>query len=282
MQLEGVFITWQRHRGPIPCGLAAGSGFTAFEIICKSDAIDIYGISLGGMFLGSIIEVKNVSKIYGKTVALNQIDLNLELGSIIGLLGPNGSGKTTLLKLLLHIIRPNEGSMKINGENIVYETRKYISYMPDREFLYDTMTVNDAINYYIDMFDDFDKESADYLCEKLDLERDQEISKLSKGNKEKANLMLTLSRITKIYLLDEPLGSLDPLIKHQMLQVIQERKSEDNLILIATHLIKDTEEILDKVIFLKKGNIELIKDMKEIKQEMKTLDEYYLEVFANA
>lgn len=231
--------------------------------------------------MGSIIEISNVSKVYGKTVALNQVDLRLELGSIFGLLGPNGSGKTTLLKLLLHIIRPNEGGMKINGEEITYETRRYISYMPDREYLYDTMTVDDAIKYYMEMFDDFDQATAESLCAQLELERDRRITKLSKGNKEKASLMLTLARNTSIYLLDEPLGSLDPLIKHQMLEVIKGRKSDKNLILIATHLIKDTEDILDKVIFLKKGNIAMMKDMAEIRGEGRTLDEYYLEVFTN-
>ena len=228
-----------------------------------------------------MINFTSVTKTYGKVRALNDVTLKVEPGSIIGLLGPNGSGKTTMLKLMLHIIRAKEGTITIEGEPISYETRSYISYMPDREFLYDTMSVQDAIHYYSDMFKDFDYNKAIDLCNKLSLNTADFISKLSKGNKEKVVLMLTLARQTKIYLLDEPLGSLDPVIKHEMLSVIKASKRPDATIIIATHLIKDTEEILDDVIFLKQGKVEVQESVSKIVKEHKSLENYYLEVFTN-
>ena len=227
----------------------------------------------------NLIELKNVTKTYGKKVALHSVDLVVPKGKIIGLLGPNGSGKTTLIKTIMRIIREQGGSITVCGNPASYETRKYISFMPDREFLYDTMKISDAIKYYEDMFDDFDEAKADSLCTKLGLDKNDLINSLSKGNKEKAVLMLTLSRKVPIYLLDEPLGSLDPVIKHDMLTVIKEVSNNDNVIIISTHLIKDTAPILDSAIFLKNGTIA---DFFDIKKEKKDLEEYYLEVFRNA
>ena len=167
------------------------------------------------------IEFTNVTKKYGKFTALNNLNMVLTPGKIIGLLGPNGSGKTTLLKTIMRIIRQQEGEIKICGQNISYETRKFISFMPDREFLYKSMTVKSAIKYYQEMFSDFDIEKSNYLIQALSIDIDMDIEKLSKGNKEKVILMLTLSRNVPIYLLDEPLGNLDPVIKHEMLTVIK-------------------------------------------------------------
>ena len=226
----------------------------------------------------NLIELKNVTKTYGKKVALHSVDLVVPKGKVIGLLGPNGSGKTTLIKTIMRIIREQGGSIKVCGNPASYETRKYISFMPDREFLYDTMKVSDAIKYYEDMFDDFDEAKADSLCTKLGLDKNDLINSLSKGNKEKAVLMLTLSRKVPIYLLDEPLGSLDPVIKHDMLTVIKEVSNKDNVIIISTHLIKDTAPVLDSAIFLKNGTIA---DFFDITKD-KDLEEYYLEVFRNA
>ena len=181
----------------------------------------------------------------------------------------------------MRIIRQQQGIVKISNQPVSYETRRFVSYMPDREFLYETMTINESIQYYEEMFDDFDYEKAISFCKKLNLERNDEIKTLSKGTKEKVILMLTLSRNVPIYLLDEPLGSLDPLIKHEMLTVIKEASTKDNLILISTHLIKDTEEILDDVIFLKNGSIEEVISVRGITEQGKTLEQYYLEVFSN-
>jgi len=229
----------------------------------------------------NIIELTNVTKKYGRKVALNNVNLTVPLGEIIGLLGPNGSGKTTLLKVIMKIIREQSGTVKINNESASYETRRFISYMPDREFLYDTMKVKDAISYYQDMFLDFDFNKSDELCKKLGLNKEDLIKTLSKGNREKVVLMLTLSRKVKLYLLDEPLGSLDPVIKYEMLNVIKGSINNDCTIIISTHLIKDTEEILDSVIFLKEGQVIKTENVKEITKENKTVGDLYLEVFAN-
>lgn len=227
------------------------------------------------------IEFTNVTKKYGKFTALNNLNMVLTPGKIIGLLGPNGSGKTTLLKTIMRIIRQQEGEIKICGQNISYETRKFISFMPDREFLYKSMTVKSAIKYYQETFNDFDIEKSNYLIQALSIDIDMDIEKLSKGNKEKVILMLTLSRNVPIYLLDEPLGNLDPVIKHEMLTVIKKFSNEKNIIIISTHLIKDTEDILDQIIFLKQGQI-VLNDLKEnIIKDGKTLEQYYLEVFSN-
>ena len=231
--------------------------------------------------MSNLIELNNVAKLYGKTVALDNVTLRLGPGKIVGLLGPNGSGKTTLLKILMRIIRQQQGTVSISGIPVSYETRRFVSYMPDREFLYDTMTINDAIRYYEEMFGDFDDAKANDFCQKLGLDRAAEIKTLSKGTREKVVLMLTLSRNVPIYLLDEPLGSLDPLIKHEMLSVIKAASNTNNLILISTHLIKDTEEILDDVIFLKNGSVQAFMPVQEIVEQGKTLEQYYLEVFAN-
>jgi len=229
----------------------------------------------------AVIQLSNVTKLYGKTVALSNVNLNIYTGKIIGLLGPNGSGKTTLLKTIMKIIRQQNGYVSICGIPVSYETRRFISYMPDREFLYDFMTVNDAINYYIDMFTDFDVVRAGELCAKLGLDRNSLVERLSKGTKEKVALMLTLSRKVPIYLLDEPLGSLDPVIKHEMLTVIKETKTPDCVIIISTHLIRDTEEILDEIILLKNGFIAGQLDVAQIRSENKDVEAVYLEVFTN-
>ena len=229
--------------------------------------------------MGKVIELHNVTKKYGKKVALKNISLDIETGKIIGLLGPNGSGKTTFMKTIMRIIREQSGNILICNIPASYETRKYISFMPDREFLYDTMTVKDAINYYKDSFSDFDMKTADELVKLLGLNITDKLTSLSKGNKEKAVLMLTLSRKVPIYLLDEPLGSLDPLIKREMLDVIKKISSKDNVIIISTHLIKDTEEILDEGIFIKEGTIA---DQVDLKKSKKDLEDLYLEVFRNA
>ena len=229
--------------------------------------------------MSNLIELNHVTKTYGKKIALHDVSFTIPVGGkIIGLLGPNGSGKTTLIKTIMRIIRHQDGEILVNGIPVSYETRKYISFMPDREYLYDTMTVQDSIDYYNEMFNDFDINRAYSLCQKLGLNVNDPITSLSKGNKEKNVLMLTLARKVPIYLLDEPLGSLDPVIKHQMLNVIKEISTPDNVIVISTHLIKDTSPILDSAIFLKNGNVANFFDINSIGKD---LEEYYLEVFSN-
>jgi len=231
--------------------------------------------------MNNYLEITNLTKTYGKKVALNNVNIKLEPGHIVGLLGPNGSGKTTLFKTIMHIIRQQKGSIKIYNTEVGYDTRKYISFMPDKEFLYKSMKVTDAIKYYQEMFNDFDINIFNDLATKLQLDTTSEIERLSKGNKEKVILALTLSRKVPIYLLDEPLGSLDPVIKHEMLNVIKSCVSPKNVIIISTHLIKDIEEILDYVIFLKNGEAIVQSPKAEILNSGKELEPYYLEVFTN-
>lgn len=227
------------------------------------------------------INFKNVTKSYNRTVALNNVSLSLYPGNIIGLLGPNGSGKTTFIKTLLRIIRQQSGSITVCGEEACYDTRKYISFMPDCDFLYDSMYVKDAVKYYKDIFKDFDEVLFYEIAKKLDLDVTKKISKLSKGNQEKVVLGLTFSRKVPIYILDEPFGSLDPLIKHKMLEIIKSTVKPNNLILISTHLIKDVDEILNHIVFLKKGSISMYTSRDNIISTGRTLEQYYLEVFAN-
>lgn len=247
-----------------------------FEFIVKCGKLKMEDV------MNYLVDLENVTKLYGNKVALNNVTLKLVPGKIVGLLGPNGSGKTTMLKTLMRIILQQAGTISICGTPVGYETRKYVSFMPDREFLYETMKVHEAIQYYDEMFDDFDKNKAVDFSNKLGLNINDDIKTLSKGTREKVVLMLTLSRNVPIYLLDEPLGSLDPLIKHQMLSVIKEVSSPNNVILISTHLIKDTEEILDDVVFLKNGCVAAYFPVDTIKSQGKSLEEYYLEVFTNA
>lgn len=228
------------------------------------------------------LEIDNVTKKYGSKIALDNISVKINKGHIVGLLGPNGSGKTTLIKTIMAIIKQQAGTIKILGNDVCYDTRKYLSFMPDREFLYDTMNVEDAIKYYRDLFIDFDTNKANELCQKLDITKDLKIKELSKGNREKVSLILTLARQVPIYLLDEPLGSLDPLVKTQMLQIIKEEANENKLFIISTHLVKDTEEILDEIIFLKDGQIIFNDSVDSIKANNQTIEQKYLEVFLNA
>lgn len=229
----------------------------------------------------NVLEFTNVTKCYGTKPALSNVSFTLQPGRIVGLLGPNGSGKTTMFKTMMRIIRQQQGSVKICGLEANYETRKYISFMPDREFLYKSMKVPDAIKYYQEMFNDFDVNKFNELAQTLQLDTTAEIEKLSKGNKEKVVLALTLSRKVPIYLLDEPLGSLDPVIKHEMLGAIKACVQPDNIIIISTHLIKDIEEILDDVLFLRTGSIVVNSSKAEVIQAGKTLEQFYLEVFTN-
>lgn len=226
----------------------------------------------------NVLVLKNVTKNYGKKVALNNLNISIGTGKIIGLLGPNGSGKTTFIKTIMRIIRHQSGEIYVCGKPVSFTTRSYVSFMPDREFLYDTMTIQDSINYYKDMFSDFDYQKSTYLCGKLGLNVSDSISSLSKGNKEKVVLMLTLARNVPIYLLDEPLGSLDPVIKHEMLSVIREMSNANNVIVVSTHLIKDVCPILDSAIFLNQGNIVEYFDVKDGGND---LEQHYLEVFTN-
>ncbi|MGT2666007.1 ABC transporter ATP-binding protein [Streptococcus rifensis] len=202
-----------------------------------------------------LVEIKNLSKRYSNSLALDNINLTLMPGSIIGLLGPNGSGKTTLIKLLNGLLQPNEGEIFINGMKPSPETKKIVSYLPDTTYLDDNMKVVDTLDFFKTFYDDFDMETALLLLKDLNINLDIQLKKLSKGNKEKVQLILVMSRKAKLYILDEPIGGVDPAARDYILRTIINNYSPDASVLISTHLISDIESILDHVVFIHNGHI---------------------------
>lgn len=202
-----------------------------------------------------LVEVTNLTKRYGQETALNNISFQLMSGKIIGLLGPNGSGKTTLIKLLNGLLQPNEGQILINGTAPSPETKKIVSYLPDTTYLNDNMKVMDALDFFKTFYDDFDTEAAMDLLKDLNINLDIQLKKLSKGNKEKVQLILVMSRKAKLYILDEPIGGVDPAARDYILRTIINNYSPEASVLISTHLISDIESILDEVIFVNRGHI---------------------------
>lgn len=228
-----------------------------------------------------ILEVKDLKKSYGKFNALNGIDLSLENSKIVGLLGPNGSGKTTFIKIMNGLLQPTSGEAIIDGKIIGVDTKKIVSYLPDKDFLPNDMTSSGMIKYFKDFYSDFDEEKANMMLKSLNIDKNKRIGKLSKGTREKVCLILTMSRNAKVYLLDEPIAGVDPAARDYILNTIITNYNKDGLVIISTHLIADVEPVLDEAIFLKEGNIILHKNVDEIREETnKSLDVYFREVFA--
>ena len=228
----------------------------------------------------SIFACQNLTKRYGKLTALDNIDLELESGRIVGLLGPNGSGKTTLIKLANRLLQPTSGSILIDGKAPGVETKKTIAYLPDKEYLPDWMNTRQLMHFYGDFYDDFDPRRASVMLSSLDIPSDMVLKKMSKGTREKVQLILTMSRRAKVYLLDEPIAGVDPAARDYILRTIIQNYEENSLVLISTHLIADVESVLDEVVFLKQGHIVLHKPADEIRTETgKSVDEYFREVF---
>ena len=228
----------------------------------------------------SIFACQNLTKRYGKLTALDNIDLELESGRIVGLLGPNGSGKTTLIKLANRLLQPTSGSILIDGKAPGVETKKTIAYLPDKEYLPDWMNTRQLMHFYGDFYDDFDPRRASVMLSSLDIPSDMVLKKMSKGTREKVQLILTMSRRAKVYLLDEPIGGVDPAARDYILRTIIQNYEENSLVLISTHLIADVESVLDEAVFLKQGHIVLHKPADEIRTETgKSVDEYFREVF---
>ena len=223
---------------------------------------------------------EGLSKDYGQIRALDGIDLRLEEGKIIGLLGPNGSGKTTLIKLASRLLVPSEGRITICGEVPSEKSKAIVSYLPDRNFLPDWMNSNDLIALYEDFFADFSKESAIEMLGSLNIDMTMPLKKMSKGTKEKVQLIMTMSRRAKLYLLDEPIAGVDPAARDYILRTIISNYDENATVLISTHLIADVENVLDEAIFLKQGKIVLHERVDELKESTgKSVDEYFREVF---
>lgn len=227
-----------------------------------------------------LIEICGLSKSYGKKKALHNVDLFLEGGQIIGLLGPNGSGKTTFIKILTGLIKDYEGIVKIGGNSVGKDTKAIISYLPDEPYFSDWMKVKDALSVFLDMYDDFDLDHCLTLMDRFQIHQNDRIKTMSKGTKEKFQLALVMSRKAKIFILDEPIGGVDPAAREVILDTILESYTSDQTIVIATHLIADIERIFGSVIFLKNGEIVLNKEVEEIRQETgKSIDELFREEF---
>lgn len=228
----------------------------------------------------NIIEINGLSKYYLRTKALNNLNLNIEKGKIVGILGPNGSGKTTLIKILTGILRQTKGKILIDGKNPGIYTKSIVSYLPDRNFLYKWMDIDEAIEFFKDFYTDFDEEKALELLDFMKLKKDMKLSSLSKGMMEKLNLLLVLSRNAKVYVLDEPIAGVDPIARDQILDAIIENYNEDSTMIITTHLVRDMENIFDDVVFLKDGAVELEGNAESLREERNMqIDELYKEIF---
>ena len=223
---------------------------------------------------------RGLCKDYGNVKALNNVDLTLEEGRIIGLLGPNGSGKTTLIKLASRLLVPTAGEITICGERPSPVTKAMVSYLPDRNYLPDWMRVDELINMYEDFYSDFDTGTANAMLLSLGIDREMPLKKMSKGTKEKVQLIMTMSRHAKLYLLDEPIAGVDPAARDFILRTILSNSDENATVLISTHLSADVESVLDEAIFLKEGEVVLHKSVDEIREETgRSVDEHFREVF---
>lgn len=227
-----------------------------------------------------MINIKNLNKKYRNKIILDNINLDIEKGKIIGLLGPNGSGKTTLMKILLNITKEDNGEIYINNEKKSEETNKYISFLPDAPFIDKDISINEARNYFKFFYTDFNDKKFENLINKLNLNLKDKIKNLSKGNIEKLNLILILSRDVKIYILDEPIAGVDIVTRNEILKLIIENISDESTAIISTHLIKDIEHIFDQVMFLKDANIDKIYNVEDIRINKNiSVEDLYLEYF---
>ena len=227
-----------------------------------------------------IFECHNLIKKYDQFYALNHLNLRLERGQIIGLLGPNGSGKTTLIKLICGLLTPSSGTLTIAGLSPGVETKKIISYLPERTYLNSWMRVRDIVSYFKDFYNDFDDKKAYAMLADLKIDPSARLHTLSKGTKEKVQLILIMSRNAELYILDEPIAGVDPAAREVILDVILNNYEEDALVLISTHLISDLETIFDDVVFLKDGEIVLHQSTEDLRLERKqSIDEAFREVF---
>lgn len=230
--------------------------------------------------MSEILRCESLSKSYGGLVALDSVDLSVQSGRIIGLLGPNGSGKTTLIKLINGLLTPTAGRLTIDGSAPGTATKSKVAYLPDNNYLNSWMTVEQIVNMFEDFYSDFRKALAFSMLEKLGIRPEMKLKSLSKGNREKVSLILVMSRAAKLYVLDEPIAGVDPATRDYIISTIIGNYNPDASVIISTHLISDIEQILDDVIFIKNGRIVLSKSVDEIREETgKSVDETFREVF---
>ena len=231
--------------------------------------------------MNPILECRNLSKKYGNHFyALNDLTLSLDSGQIVGLLGPNGSGKTTLIKLINGLLNPSSGEVLIDGKAPGVDTKKIVSYLPDRTYLDESMKVRDIIRFFADFYDNFITDRAYQMLSDLEISADARLRTLSKGTKEKVQLILVMSRDAKLYILDEPIGGVDPAARDYILHTILANYNEESTILLSTHLIHDIENILDRVVFLKEGRLAMNAPVDDIRMEQgRSVDTLFREVF---
>ena len=227
-----------------------------------------------------LVYLDHVTKNYGHEVALMDVSLNIQPGRIIGLLGPNGSGKTTIIKLINGLLQPSLGNIYIHGQLPSPASKKVVSYLPDTTYLSENIKISDAISYFQDFYSDFNVQRAYQLLNDLHLHPNQKLNSLSKGNKEKVQLILVMSREADLYVLDEPIGGVDPAARDYILRTIIQNRRPNSSVLISTHLIADIEQVLDEAIFINKGRILLHENTTVLRnQHGKSIDEIFRDQF---
>ena len=230
--------------------------------------------------MDSILECRNLVKYFPGCLALNSVNLSVPKGRIVGLLGPNGSGKTTLIKLANGLLTPNAGQILVGGMAPGVETKKIVSYLPERTYLNDWMTVQTMIDFFGDFYGNFNKAKAYDMLQRLHINPGDRLKTMSKGTKEKVQLILVMSREAELYILDEPIGGVDPAARDYILDTIISNYSENATVLISTHLITDVEKVLDEVVFINMGSIVLNSTVDDIREkEGKSVDALFREVF---
>lgn len=228
----------------------------------------------------TIVECNGLTKYFGSKAALSDINLTLEKGKIIGLLGPNASGKTTFIKLMNDLLTPTKGEIRISGMTPGIETKQIVSYLPEKTYLNDWMRVHQIIELFSDFYEDFKPDKAYDMLKKLNINPQDKLKTMSKGTKEKVQLILVMSREAKLYLLDEPIGGVDPAARDYILETIISNYREDSTIIISTHLISDIEKVLDHVIFINQGQLILSSSVDDIRdKEGKSVEGLFKEVF---
>jgi ABC-2 type transport system ATP-binding protein len=231
--------------------------------------------------MSAVIECRGLSKIYkNRILALNNLNLSLEPGQIVGLLGPNGSGKTTFIKLVNDLLVPTSGELFVDGKTVGVETKSIVSYLPERPYFADSQTVRELVNYFADFYEDFDTMRALEMLRDLGVSESMQMKQLSKGTKEKVQLVLVMSRQAKVYILDEPIGGVDPAARDYILRTILTNYNPEAIVIISTHLISDIENILDHVLFLHRGELVLNASVDDLRaREGKSVNEIFREVF---
>lgn len=232
--------------------------------------------------MSELIEIQGLTKAYdAQHVAVNNVSLTLPHGKIIGLLGPNGSGKTTLIKMLNGLLTPTQGSIRIGGQPVGVETKAHVAYLPDRTYLSGNKKVTQILDFFCDFYADFSRERAVGMLQSLGVDPNARMGTLSKGTKEKVQLILVMSREADLYILDEPIAGVDPAARDYILRTILNNYNPNATVLISTHLIGDVEQVLDEVIFMRYGHLVLYTSVDNIRERHgKSVDAYFREVFA--